>query len=292
MKIRHYWIMRIQSIVLKMRYLLTIVTSKSLQMCHKLKDNSAEQIASSLMKLFREETVEANIEYFRDLGFTASNMEKDKDVLFRFLVLLSYDRQPFSVYEAVWERGNPQSIFSVLDDQSLLDLNGVRALSDKELRRKLENAKARGYILAYTSPSGVGTDYAKMFRELSLKIDEIAVKLKEVRTGADAEKLFDKIMEVHGFGNVLTAKFILFVIREMGIGAVPSEDLGSIASHIHGERHNRGFIKMMNDPSRGGREGLFRDVLSHMREDPMAFDYVFGLHREYCQKGACDDCPL
>jgi len=228
------------------------------------------------------------------VGFTKENLCTDREVLFRFLILISYDRQPFDRpdYFAVWDPTDQQSVFNVLKTAGLFEIDRIRKLSEAEISHDLSKYVAHGYHLHNTNPGGgPGTDYSKTFKKISQITDEVMATLPKLRTALDVYNLHARV-HVHGIGDIIASKFIMYTVRELGIGNVPHSELGVVSSHLFGEAHNKKWAQRLEDPKLGGRPGLMYQVMQNMTEDPMALDYLWQLDKDFCTSGRCEECDL
>jgi len=264
--------------------------------CPKLKERSAEQIAQFLISKYNEKKVKGIIEEMEEWHFTKDSLTKEKNNLFKFLVLVAYDRQPFDRpdYFAVWERGDPESVFSVLEKNNILDLEKVRKLSEQEIDTILRKCIAHKLHLHNTNLSNeeIGTKFAKTFKDIARNINDISESLSNVRSGLDVMRLHQKLCKIHGIKQTIASKFIMYTIRDLRIGNVPFSDLDMISRHLLGEWHNQKWAKRLEDRSLGGCVGLLEEIVEHLKLDPMAIDYFWTLDREYCSKGRCQECDL
>lgn len=261
--------------------------------CPKLQRRTADHIAAFLIKKYNEEGITKTIEYFNQQGFTAKSLINNRNNLFRFLVLIAYDRRPFNPYEIVWDRSDPKSVFSVLDDKGLLNLNKIEKISERVLDGKLKRCIVRKNLhLHDIRKSGRCIRFARMFKQVASKVDDIMFHLSNVKSGSDVEKLHQEIDSIYGFGPTIASKTIMYLIRGMKIGDVPTSELNVIAKHFRGEWHNSRWGRRIEDPPLGGRKGLLQEVEERLKDDPMAIDFFFYLDRNYCSKGRCNDCSL
>lgn len=261
--------------------------------CPKLQDRTADQIASFLIKKYNEQGIMETIRYFKQQGFTAKSLTSNSNDLFKFLVLIAYDRRPFNPYEIIWEKDDPKSVFSVLDSKGLLDLNKIRKISEHALNAKLKQCIVRKNLRLHDiKKSGRGIRFAKVMKEIALRIDQIMLRLSTIKSSSDVESLHREIDDIYGFGPTISTKVIMYLIRGMNIGKVPTSELGAIAKHFEGEWHNSKWCRRIENPSLGGRKGLLQEVEQRLKDDPMAIDYFFYLDRNYCSKRKCDVCGL
>ena len=147
--------------------------------CPKLKHRTAEQIAKFLIKKYNEEKLKVLVKEFEEWGFTKEKLINDKKTLFKFLVLIAYDRQPFDRpnYYTVWDKGDPESVHNVLERNGLFNLAKIRQLSVEEIESLLRKCRAHGYHLHNTNPKNEkrGTKFARTIKQISEIIDEIKI---------------------------------------------------------------------------------------------------------------------
>jgi len=267
-----------------------------MQACPKLKERSAEQIARFLIRNYNEEKVKGIVEEMEGWNFTKDSLTKDKNNLFKFIVLVAYDRQPFDRpdYFSVWERSDPDSVYSVLERNGILDLEKVRKLSEQEIDAILRKCVAHKLHLHNTSMKNeaIGTRFAKTFKDIAQNIEDISESLSNVRSGLDVMRLHQELCKIHGIKQTIASKFVMYTVRDLGIGNVSPSELDLVSGHLLGEWHNQKWAKRLEDPSLGGRRGLLKEIVQHLKSDPMAIDYFWTLDREYCSKGRCQECAL
>jgi len=228
--------------------------------------------------------------------FTRDSLTKDKNNLFKFLVLVAYDRQPFDRpdYYAVWERSDPESVFSVLERSGILNLEKVRKLTEQEIDAILRKCVAHKLHLHNTNlkNEAKGTKFARTFKDIVENTDDIFENLSNMQSGLDVMRLHQKLCKIHGIKQTIASKFIMYTIRDLRIGNISPSELDLVSTHLLGEWHNQKWAKRLEDPSLGGRKGLLEEILEHLKSDPMAIDYFWTLDREYCSKGKCQECDL
>jgi hypothetical protein len=258
---------------------------KSMKKCPRLINRSPEQIASFLIRKFQNEKVKYTVDEFARWGFTKEALLKSKDVLFQFLVLVSFDRRPYSPYELVWDVDNPNSVFSTLRRSGLLELGRIKSVKEEELNEILKNLTVKNLHLNYLDlAKKIKT--AKTMKEIALKIEELAFQLNNIHSAYDAVRLNQMLDNVTGIGPTIASKFILYTIRCMGIGNVNPSQLDLIAQHLRNEWRNSKWVKQLEEI------GVLEDVYQKLREDPFSFDYFWDLDRYYCSKEKCNECEF
>ncbi|MEM2151428.1 MAG: hypothetical protein QXG68_07915 [Candidatus Bathyarchaeia archaeon] len=256
-----------------------------MQICQKLKNLRASQIASFLMREFNQNKVKYIIEEFKELGFTKESLVSDKNNLFQFLVLVSFDRRPFSPYEIVWNLDNPQSVFSVLKRNGLLELSRMDVLSEDELDRTLEKLTVKNLHLNYLDlAKRIRT--AKTMKQLASNIDGIFSILRNLKSGLDVIKLHRMIDKVNGIGSTIAAKFIMYTVRCMGIGNINPSEYSILAEYLKSEWRNSKWVRQLK------MAGILKEVEEELKDDLFAFDYFWDLDRYYCSLKKCNECGL
>jgi ribosomal protein S13 len=253
--------------------------------CPRLVNRSPEQIASFLIRKFQNEKVKYIIDEFAGWGFTKETLLKSKNALFQFLVLVSFDRRPYSPYELVWDINNPTSVFSTLKRSGLLELNKVKSLSEEELNKILKTLTVKNLHLSYLDlAKRIKT--AKTMKEISSKIEQVAFQLNNMNSAYDVMRLHQMLDDIHGIGPTIASKFIMYTVRCMGIGNIDPSNLDLIAKHLQNEWRNSKWVKQLEEI------GKLEDVYQRLKEDPFSFDYFWDLDRYYCSQEKCDECEF
>jgi len=253
--------------------------------CPRLVNRSPEQIASFLIRKFQNEKVKYIVEEFATWGFTRETLLKNKDVLFQFLVLVSFDRRPYSPYELVWDVNNSTSVFSTLKRSGLLELNRVKSLREEELNRILKNLTVKNLHLSYLDlTKRIKT--AKTMKEISSKIEQVAFQLNNMNSFYDVMRLHQMLDDIHGIGPTIASKFIMYTIRCMGIGNIDPSNLDLVVKHLQNGWRNSKWVKQLEEI------GILEDVYQKLKEDPFSFDYFWDLDRYYCSQEKCDECEF
>lgn len=277
-------------------FILIKCLSDLMKSCPKLKNLNATQIASFLIKKFNEEKVNFIVKDFRDKGFTKKSLTSDKNNLFKFLVLVSYDRRPFVPYEIVWDTDNKESVYSVLSKKGILNLNKMKKITEKDLdkilrkctvRRRSISGKLGGLLHLDSTGRNRGQKYAKVIKDIINKMDKIFERLKNMKRDLDMLKLLCiEIDEIYGFGSTIVSKFIMYTLRCMNIGNISPNEFGAIPKSLQGEWHNSKWVKRLSEFN------LLTKVEEKLKDDPMAFDYFFDLDRNFCRNNRCKKCGL
>jgi hypothetical protein len=182
----------------------------------------------------------------------------------------------------------------MLERNGPLNLDKIRKSTEEEIEFLLRKCVAHGYHLHNSNPKNerIGTKFAKTIKQISEKIDDVMKTLLNLKSVSDIIRLHRKLCTIHGIKETIAAKFIMYTVRELGIGNVDPSQLEPVAFFLFGEWHNQKWARRLEDSSLGGREGLSEQVVEHLKEDPMALDYFWQLDREYCSKSRCDECEL
>jgi hypothetical protein len=253
--------------------------------CPKFQKRTPDEIASFLIRKFRNEKVKYVVKEFATWGFTKETLLESKDVLFRFLVLVSFDRRPYSPYELVWDINNSASVFSTLKRNGLLELNKVKSLKEEELNEILETLTVKNLHLNYLD-LGKKIKTAKTMKEISSKIEQMEFQLNNISSAYDVMKLHQTFDDITGIGPTIASKFIMYTIRCMGIGNVNPSQLDLIAQHLRNEWRNSKWVKQLQEM------GILEDVHQKLKEDPFSFDYFWDLDRYYCSQEKCSECEF
>lgn len=262
--------------------------------CPKIKKRTAKQIASFLIRKYQEKA-ESFVKDFKSKGFISESLITDRSNLFKFMVLVAYDRYPFVPYEIVWEKDDPQSAYAVLQGKGLFDVDQIGAMSGEDLNKTLKNCIIKkGLHLHNSNPrdENRGTKFSRVMKEIASNVDIVINLLRNVKNAQDIITLHRVIDDIYGFGPTITSKFIMYTIRDMKVGNVPVSELEPVAKYLLEEQHNKKWVKRLKDPLQGGRKGLLQEIQEETKEDPMAIDYFFTLDRDFCSKGKCDACEL
>jgi len=253
--------------------------------CIKLKKKSAKEIASFLIKKFNENKVNHLVEEFKKFGFSSRSLINDLENLFKFLVLLSYDRRPFSPYEIVWDRENPNSVFSILEENGLLNLSNILKTPEDELHKYLDKLRVKGLRLSYLD-LGKRIKASKTLKEIASRVDKIMAQLRNLTSGYDVFVLHKMLDDIYGIGPTIASKFILYVVRCMGVGGINPSEYGDLALNLKDEWRISKWVKRLKDA------GILEEVKRELRQDPFAFDYFWDLDRNFCSKRRCEECEL
>ena len=242
------------------------------------KENS---IAEKLIKVYCEEKIPNYVKNcYEPLGFTKEKMNENR--FFQLLIIASYDRQPFTRaskgWEPIWglEEGK-NSLPSILNRLNLWDKCQINKLSLNTISKQLEKEQFYGYNIAYSTKekSLISTDYSKTFKEASASSRSIFEKICESKTRSDCNQIHRLLVDIHGIGNTIASKVIMYTMREIGLGHIKPPDFVDIAGHLKSEYHNSKLIKKME--SRGVN---FDQLYRYLERDPFALDALYFIDRD------------
>jgi hypothetical protein len=257
--------------------------------CPKISQKSPSSIARAIIKGYNEEKIPHDVRNFNHLGFNAKSLVSEEDVLLKFLSLVLFDRWPFGPWEIVWEEEGG-SINSLLRNQGLFHAAEIRRASLDEIESKLRKCVLKGGLWLHTN--GGKTRFARTLKELSLHMDAISSSMRSVSSESDIMRLHQDIMNIHGFGPLISARCIAYTMRELGTGRISSEQFGPIARYLREEWRASDWGERLELPVLGGRPHLFDEIIDHLSDDPLAFDYLYLVGADYCQDGNCEHCSL
>jgi hypothetical protein len=257
--------------------------------CPKIGQKSPSNIARTLIKGYNEEKIPHDLRNFNHLGFNAKSLVSEEDVLLKFLSLVLFDRWPFRPWEIVWnEQGG--SINALLRNQGLFHAGEIRRACLDEIESKLRKCMLKGGLWLHTN--GGKTRFARTLKELSLHVSGIASSMSSASSESDIMLLHQDIMNIHGFGALISARCIAYAMRELGTGRTSPAKFEPIASYLREEWRTSDWGERLEMPLLGGRPHLFDEIIDHLSDDPLAFDYLYLLGADYCQDGNCEHCSL
>ena len=257
--------------------------------CPKISQKSSSSIARALIKGYNEEKIPHDVRNFNHLGFNAKSLVSDEDTLLRFFSLVLFDRWPFRPWEMVWDEENG-SINALLRNQGLFHAGKIRRASLDEIESKLRKCALKGGLWLHTD--GGKTRFARTLKELSLHVGGIASSMRLASKESDIILLQQNIMNIHGFGAIISARCIARAMRELGTGRTSPEMFEPIAHYLREEWRKSDWGERLELPLLGGRPHLFNEIIDHLSDDPLAFDYLYLLGADYCQDGNCEHCSL
>jgi hypothetical protein len=257
--------------------------------CPKISQKSSSSIARALIKGYNEEKIPHDVRNFSHLGFNAKSLVSDEDTLLRFLSLVLFDRWPFRPWEMVWDEENG-SINTLLRSQGLFHAGEIRRVTLDEIESKLRKCVLKGELWLHTD--GGKTRFARTLKELSLHVGRIASSMSLASKESDIMLLQQNIMNIHGFGALISARCIAIAMRELGTGRTSPEMFEPIAHYLREEWRTSDWGERLEFPLLGGRPNLFNAIIDHLSDDPLAFDYLYLLGADYCQDGNCEHCSL
>lgn len=238
-------------------------------------------LAKSMADEFSRRVQSEYVEYFERRGFTYANI-RDPSTLFRFLSCVSYDMRPIS-FRQIW--GPPDhkefagnSVREVLDNGGIT-WEAVSSLSYDDLAGKLRALTVRLHGRPMDLHVIGLVDHAKGLKELARRTHTISVVLGDLSMTHDVGRLRGTIDDIHGFGEALSAKSILFLVRCFGIGykETPPELLLPIAKGLQAEYWIQEGLKILR--GWGIEVDRLFDELTE-QGDPFAIEYLYLLENE------------
>jgi len=257
--------------------------------CPKIGQKSPSSIARALIKGYNEEKIPHDLRNFNHLGFNAKSLVSEEDALLRFFCLVLFDRWPFRPWEIVWDEEGG-SINSLLRNQGLFHTGEIRRACLDEIESKLRKCVLKGGLWLHTN--GGKTQFARALKELSLHVGAIASSMRSASNESDVMLLHQDIMNIHGFRALISARCIAYAMRELGAGRISPEKFEPIARYLREEWRTSDWGERLELPLLGGRPHLFDEIIDHLSDDPLAFDYLYLLGADYCQDGNCEHCSL
>jgi len=257
--------------------------------CPSISQKSSSSIARAIIKGYNEEKIPHDLRNFNHLGFNARSLVSEEDTLVRFLSLVLFDRWPFRPWEMVWDEEGG-SIHAVLRRQGLFHTGEIRKASLDEIESRLRKCVVKGSLGFH--PDGGKIRFAMTLKELSLHVGSIASLMKSARTESNLMSLHESIMNIHGFNASISARCIAYAMRELGAGRTAPEMFEPIAHHLKDQWRASDWGQRLEFPLLGGRPHLFDEIMEHLTDDPLAFDYLSLVGADYCQDGHCEHCSL
>ena len=257
--------------------------------CPKISQKSSSSIARAIIKGYNEEKIPHDLRNFNHLGFNAKSLVSEEDTLVRFLSLVLFDKWPFRPWEIVWDEEGG-SINSLLRNQGLFHAGEIRKASLDEIESTLRKCVLKGGLWLHTD--GGKTRFAMTLKELSIHVGGIASSMRSASKESDIVLLHQSIMNIHGFSALISARCIACTMRELGAGRTSPEMFEPIAHYLREEWRASDWGERLEFPLLGGRPHLFDEIIDHLSDDPLAFDYLSLLGADYCQDGNCEHCSL
>ena len=257
--------------------------------CPKISQKSSSSIARAIIKGYNEEKIPHDLRNFNHLGFNAKSLVAEEDTLVRFLSLVLFDRWPFRPWEMVWDEEGG-SIHSLLRTHGLFHVSEIRKAPLDEIESRLRKCVSKGGLALYTD--GGRTRFARTLKELSLHVGRIASSMKSAGTESDLTSVHEDMMNIHGFSAPISARCIAYAMRELGAGRTSPEMFGPIAHYLRKQWRASDWGERLEFPLLGGRPRLFDEIIDHLCDDPLAFDYLSLVGADYCQDGHCEHCSL
>lgn len=242
------------------------------------------ELASALIRFYSEEVIPDQVSEFGSWGFEKEELREKSDVFFEFVVLASYDRQPFTFkggYEAVWSE-DPGSVRRLLESRRITKLHTVNAISEEDLRSHLTGLVFGPWRLAHDRKrqGAGGTDYARTIREIAEHTEELRTLCVQAVSEWDVASLHYRFDDIHGIGPTIAAKLVKYLLREIKVADVESENFSRIVPHLLQEYQNSGMLKQLaaNSPQTLGRR--LQAEVAKMGE-PLAIEALFYADKHY-----------
>jgi hypothetical protein len=257
--------------------------------CPSISQKSSSSIARAIIKGYNEEKIPHDLRNFNHLGFNARSLVSEEDTLVRFLSLVFFDRWPFQPWEMVWDEEGG-SIHAVLRSEGLFHTGEIRKASLDEIESRLRRCSMKGGLGLHAD--GWKIRFAVTLKELSLHVGSIASLMKSASTESDLMFLHESIMNIHGFNAPISARCIAYAMRELGAGRASPGMFEPIAQHLKEQWRASDWGQRLEFPLLGGRPHLFNEIMEHLTDDALAFDYLSLVGADYCQDGHCEHCSL
>ena len=242
------------------------------------------ELASALTRIYREEMIPDRASEFESWGFERDDLKTKNEAMFEFLVLASYDRQPFTFkggYEAVWSE-DPGSVRRLLESRRLLKMSTIKTLSEDELRGHLTGLVFGPWRLSHDrkKQGSGGTDYARTIRELLEHTEEFRTLCTAAVSEWDVASLHYRFDSVHGIGPTIAAKLVKYLLREIRLAEVDPANFQRIVQHLVQDFENSTLLRETgtNSPQTLGRR--IQAEVSKIGE-PLAIEALFYVDKEY-----------
>jgi len=242
------------------------------------------QLAGALVRYYRQEVIPDAVSEFESWGFEKEALRERDDDFFAFVSLASYDRQPFTFKggsEAVWSE-DPGSVRRLLESKRLLKHTRVLALSEDELRALLSSLVFGPWRLSYDRKrhGAGGTDYARTIRGIAEHTPELRNLCVSAVSEWDVASLHYRFDSIHGIGPTIAAKLVKYLLRELRLADVETDNFQRIIPHLLQEFQSSAMLKRLapNSPQTLGRR-LIAEVAK--MGEPLAIDAVFFVDKNY-----------
>lgn len=246
---------------------------------------AAERLADRLLRVFQNEQVPEMVEEFAQAGFTRRTL-RERDALFRMIVIAAYDRRPFTQamggYEAIWEiGGQAQGVPSHLGSSGLWTVEDVLATAPQDLAQRLARLLLGNQTMA---SDGHFTRFERTLRDVARAVQRgLLQELRQAETPEAIGRAFERLTTIHGIGDTIAAKLIMYTLREIGIGRATAGVFPlNVTWPLVQEWHASGAIKQLYDLS-PALVPLAAGVM-HQHGDGFAIDALFYLHRNHPQR--------
>lgn len=247
---------------------------------------AAELLADRLLDVYQNEQVPKMVAEFAAAGFTRNGLREEPDALFRLMIIAAYDRRPFTQamggYEAIWEiDGRRRGVPSRLSGAGLWTVQDVLAAAPQEPGRKLALLQLGSQTMA---DDGRYTQFGRTLRDAALSVQRgLLQELRQAETPDAIVRAFERLTAIHGIGETIAAKLIMYTLREIGIGrATPERFPLNVTWPLTQEWHAAGAIMQLYEL--GAALVPLAAGVMHQRGDGFAIDALFYLHRNHPQR--------
>lgn len=242
----------------------------------------AELLADKLVCIYQGEQVSAMVDGFASAGFTKASLQDDPEKLFQMLAIAAYDRRPFTPaaggFEEIWGiHPSVQSIPKALKELSLFTPQEVQRLDQDAIHRRLDGQLYFGQSLA---TDGGSVRFARTLLDLARLIEDgFHSQVLESHTTEDVQEIYRRVTGAHGIGDTIGAKLVKYLLREIGVGHVPTRAFPlAIVWPLADEYHVNAAIEVLSARLDISLTPLAMGLLFN-RGEPFAIDALFYLHR-------------
>jgi hypothetical protein len=238
-------------------------------------------VAKKIVRDFGPKVNDYYVKFFADNGFNSSNI-LDCEVLFRFLVLVSYDMQAHArlTWKSDMGKDSIQAKF-----ENFLTLDTVRSCNTE--------ADLEEILQRHSLPKMTGrVNHSKGIFDLARNIPSLCNIIQNVKSDADIRNFHDLFYKnenekIAGFGPTLSAKVILYIVRcfGIGLGKTSPQTLRIFANDLFGERWVQRRGKCLEKA--GLKPDELIDALTELG-DPYSIDLLYS--HETGTVGEKDDC--
>jgi hypothetical protein len=241
-------------------------------------------IAQSLVQIYTRCKLPRYAEcFYKPLGYRKSEMEKDPNKIYTMILIAAYDRQPFTRVARGWERiwgttNEKESLRVILDDLGLLKLGNACKLPLNVIHDLLCKQKFLGYRI---DTDGAFTNYAQTIKDISKAVGKYHLLdlMIKATNPQDVKNIFNLLDDIHGIGPTISAKIVMYTLREIGIGHIWPCYLNPAVEPILNEYHN---AKLAGELRQKLGEGIISQIYENLKRlgDPFAIDALYYVDRD------------